>query len=122
MRTLVSTALLATLLSATAVGADKEKFGTLPAPPAPVENYRNSATTPEPAPAEDAIPEPQVTITTRGEDRHEEFRIGGRLYMIKVTPKRGRPYYLIDRDGKGEFARSEFAPAISPPTWVIKEF
>jgi len=122
MRHLAPTALLAATLVAAAVAADKEKFGTLPEPPAPVGNYRAPATAPEPAPAEDAIPEPEVTITTRGEDRHEEFRIGGRLYMVKVTPKRGRPYYLIDRDGTGEFARSEFAPAVSPPTWVIKEF
>lgn len=122
MRTLVTTALLAALFSATAMAADKEKFGTLPAPPAPVENYRAPAAAPEPAPADEAIPEPEVTIVSRGEDRHEEFRLGGRLYMIKVTPKRGRPYYLIDRDGKGEFARSEFAPAVSPPTWVLKEF
>lgn len=122
MRHLISTTLLAATLTTAAVAADKEKFGTLPAPPAPVESYRAPAAAPEAAPAEDAIPEPEVTITTRGEDRHEEFRLGGRLYMIKVTPKRGRPYYLIDRDGKGEFARSEFAPAVSPPTWVLKEF
>lgn len=122
MRTLVSTTLLAALLSGTAVAADKEKFDTLPAPPAAVEGYRAPAAAPEAAPADNPIPEPEVTITTRGEDRHEEFRIGGRLYMVKVTPRRGRPYYLVDPDGKGEFARSEFAPAVSPPTWVIKEF
>ncbi|MCK7578061.1 MAG: DUF2782 domain-containing protein [Chromatiales bacterium] len=61
-------------------------------------------------------------MISRGEDRHEEYRIGGRLYMVKVTPKRGRPYYLVDRDGHGEFARSESVPAVSPPTWVLKEF
>jgi hypothetical protein len=115
--------LFAAAAAVTAVAADKQKFETLPAPPAPVENYRAPpAAAPEPAPADETIPEPEVTIISRGEDRHEEFRLGGRLYMVKVTPKKGRPYYLIDRDGKGEFARSEFAPAVSPPTWVLKEF
>lgn len=122
MRHPVSTAVFAALLAGTAVAADKEKFGTLPAPPAPVENYRAPVAATAPAPADETIPEPEVTIVSRGEDRHEEFRLGGRLYMIKVTPRRGRPYYLVDRDGKGEFARSEFAPAVSPPTWVLKEF
>lgn len=122
MRKLLLITLIAAALATGAIAADKGKFGKLPEPPAPAENYRSPPAAPEPAPDEAAIPEPEVTITTRGEDRHEEYRVGGRLYMIKVVPKRGRPYYLIDRDGKGEFARSEFAPAVSPPTWVIKEF
>lgn len=71
---------------------------------------------------ESAIPEPEVVITTKGQDRYEEYRIGGRLYMIKVTPKIGKPYYLVDNTGRGEFVRSEFAPKVSPPMWVIKRF
>ncbi|MCW8958360.1 MAG: DUF2782 domain-containing protein, partial [Gammaproteobacteria bacterium] len=25
----------------------------------------------------------------------------GQLYMIKITPGKGRPYYLVDTDGDG---------------------
>jgi hypothetical protein len=104
--------------------ADKEEFGTLPEPPPPPADYRPSppATAPAAKPDDAAIPEPEVVITTKGEDRYEEYRLGGRLYMIKVTPRIGRPYYLVDNEGRGQFTRSEFAPKISPPTWVIKRF
>ena len=48
---------------------------------------------PPPPGVPDATLEPQVTITTRGEDRVEEYRIRGRLYAVKVTPPHGRSYY-----------------------------
>lgn len=88
-----------------------------PAPPPPPENYAAPAT--EPAGGE---PEPEVTITTKGTDKHEEYRINGRLYMVKVTPAKGKPYYLIDNEGRGQLRRSDFEPTISVPTWVIKRF
>lgn len=87
------------------------------APPPPPENYAAPAT--EPAGGE---PEPEVTITTKGTDKHEEYRINGRLYMVKVTPAKGKPYYLIDNEGRGQLRRSDFQPTISVPTWVIKRF
>ncbi len=67
--------------------------------------------------------EPEVTITTRTEQTVEEYRIGGRLYMIKITPKHGKPYYLIDDRGDGRFARQEgLDQGVRPPRWVIKRF
>ena len=67
--------------------------------------------------------EPQVTILKRGTDTVEEFRVGGKLYMIKVTPSHGRPYYMIDERGDGKFARQEnFDTGIRPPMWVIHSF
>lgn len=104
-------------LAVPAMSADKEKFGALPEPPAPVENYRAA-----PSDSDPAIPEPEVVITTRGEEQREEHRIGGRLYMVKVTPKNAPPYYLYDPDGRGNFVKSDFLPTTSPPQWVIKRF
>jgi len=67
--------------------------------------------------------EPQVTIRKSGEDSVEEFRISGRLYMMKVTPRSGVPYYLIDHRGDGKFAREESLDSgMRPPMWVIHEF
>ena len=43
--------------------------------------------------------EPQITITKRGNDQVEEHRVNGKLYMMKVTPNHGVPYYLVDDDG-----------------------
>ena len=31
--------------------------------------------------------------------------MNGRLYMVKVTPAHGVPYYLIDNVGRGDFVR-----------------
>lgn len=67
--------------------------------------------------------EPQVTIIKRVEETVEEFRIQGRLYMIKITPRNGPPFYLIDSKGDGQFARQDhFDHGIRPPMWVLFEF
>lgn len=84
----------------------------LPEPPPPPPGY-------EPDPAL----EPQVTIRKRGEDTVEEYRINGRLYMIKVTPPHGTPYYLVDYQGEGVFHREDgIGTNIRPPMWVIFSF
>jgi hypothetical protein len=67
--------------------------------------------------------EPQVTIKKQGADRVEEYRIKGRLYMIKVTPPHGRPYFLIDPRGDGQMRPyDDLTPNFLVPLWVIKEF
>jgi hypothetical protein len=64
--------------------------------------------------------EPQVTILKRGSDTIEEYRVAGKLYMIKVTPASGAPYYLIDEKGDGKMTRQDsFDSGIRPPMWVI---
>ena len=67
--------------------------------------------------------EPQVTIIQRGDETVEEFRLRGKLYMVKVTPRHGVPYYLVDRKGDGNLVRTEaLEPAVSVPMWVIKSW
>lgn len=67
------------------------------------------------------IPEPEVRIITRPQETVEEYRVGGALYMIKVTPKQGAAYYLVDTDGDGnlETQRSALGPRMAIPGWVI---
>jgi hypothetical protein len=50
-----------------------------------------------------------------------EFRINGQLYMIRVTPKKGVPYYLVDSDGDGKLETrwNELAPNLLIPSWVL---
>lgn len=51
--------------------------------------------------------EPDITITRKDKKTIQEYRRGGRLYMIKVIPDIGPPYYFIDDDGDGHLdARS----------------
>ena len=120
MHQFISAVLLAVFATA-AVAAEPSKFKELPPPPETPRDYR-PATAQEPKASEENVPEPEVIITTRGEDKHEEYRLGGRLYMIKVTPRIGKPYYLIDNEGRGEFLRSELQPSVKPPMWILKEF
>ena len=67
--------------------------------------------------------EPAVTISTQAERTVEEYRMAGRLYMIKITPKNAPPYYLIDDRGDGKFVRQEsLDTGFRPPQWVIHRF
>ena len=67
--------------------------------------------------------EPQITITQKGEDKVEEYRIKGRLYMIRVTPSHGKSYYLIDTRGDGLMRRyDDLSPNFMVPMWVIHQF
>ena len=64
--------------------------------------------------------EPEVTIIKKEEGTIYEYRINGMLYMIKVEPQVGPPYYLVDRDGDGEFdSRSTDPTKISVPQWIL---
>lgn len=69
--------------------------------------------------------EPEVTIKQRGADKVEEFRVNGKLYMVRVTPPGGTPYVLLDQTGGGQLIPSNGqvdARSISVPMWVISTF
>jgi hypothetical protein len=68
----------------------------------------------------DAALEPQVTIVKTEKEAREEYRVKGRLYMVKVTPIIGPSYYLVDRQGDGNFVEADIAQnPIKPPMWII---
>jgi len=68
--------------------------------------------------------EPRITITQKKDVVIDEYRVGGRLFKIKVIPKIGKPYYLIDSRGDGQFSRVDVLDGSNmlPPQWVIHEF
>jgi hypothetical protein len=72
-------------------------------------------------PAEDEVPEVAIRVERNG-DRVEEYRQNGVLYMVKVTPERGPPYYLMDTDGNGRLNPDMGDPRIQPVHWVIYEW
>jgi hypothetical protein len=112
IRALVIALLFAAVLPLAAQQEKPPALQPLPEPPPPPPGY-------EPDPAL----EPQVTILKRGTDTVEEYRIGGRLYMIKITPTRGKPYYLVDNRGDGTFVRYDsYDSSLRPPMWVIFQF
>ena len=69
----------------------------------------------------DAELSPDITISERGETTVEEYRLNGQLYMIKIIPKKGVPYYLVDSNGDGLLSRrmNDLSPGFLIPSWVI---
>jgi len=113
MRRLHSLIVLLAIAAAPAFAQNKADLQPLPAVPPPP---------PEMAPFDAAL-EPQVTIKKRENETVEEFRVAGKLYMIKVTPAHGVPYYLMDNKGDGNFSRIDTLDnKTSVPQWVIGTF
>jgi Protein of unknown function (DUF2782) len=65
--------------------------------------------------------EPEVTITQHENETIEEYRVNNKLYMIKVIPRKGYAYYLVDTDGDGSLdtRKNELAGDILIPQWTI---
>ncbi len=67
------------------------------------------------------VPEAEVTITTSGDGASiEEYRVNGQIYMIKITPAKGFPYYLIDTDGDGDLdSRRNDLQGLPVNQWIL---
>lgn len=68
----------------------------------------------------DAALEPQVTIVRNETETREEYRLNGKLYMVRVTPVVGPEYYLVDQNGDGNFIQQD-GPGnlVSPAMWKV---
>jgi len=103
---------LSTLLIAPALvfADDQEEFEPVPEPPV----------LPDPVESGEAL-EPEITIIRRDDAIITEYRVNGSLYMVKIVPAFGPPYYLIDRDGDGvmEGRTNDIYDDIIVPQWVL---
>lgn len=110
-------AVVASLLYLFAFGAlaqDKPpKLEDIPEPPPPPAGQ-----------AADPELQPEVTIHDKASGEREiEYRVHGRLYMIKIIPKVGKPYYLIDNRGDGVFTRmDDMDSGLKVPQWIVHEW
>jgi hypothetical protein len=68
--------------------------------------------------------EPDITIIRKGKKTIQEFRRGGRLFMIKVIPDIGPPYYFLDNDGDGKMdvRRDDLDKGSNINMWKILEW
>ena len=113
-RSAIAAALLFAFMGVTSTLAQTRppNLQPVPEPPPPPKGYEL-----------DGSLEPQISTIKRGEDIVEEYRLGGRLYMMKITPSHGIPYYLVDHRGDGQFARqTTHDTGLRPPMWVIHSF
>jgi hypothetical protein len=117
MRKLACLALLA-FAATSALG----QSGARPRPPGviPLEDI------PPPPPLVQGQPEPEPDVSTRTENGQtiQEYRVRGKLYMMRVTPAHGHPYVLMDSKGDGTFMRQDnpLDSGLRVPQWVLWEF
>jgi uncharacterized protein DUF2782 len=94
-----------------------------PPPPIPPANAAYSpSVTPAPPPdvAGDPELEPQITIIRREDQVVEEVRVKGELQYVKVTPRHGKPYFLIpDPNGNAFIRRDDLDIKLKVPMWVL---
>ena len=90
---------------------------------APSDPVAKEAPVPEKIPAKAGDDDtPSVRIRTRDNgDVVEEYRQGGMVTMVKVTPTRGKPYYIMDNNGDGRLDRAdaEAGGGVVPVSWII---
>ncbi len=117
MRRLFSAALIATAFSAEA----QVPRSKVPPPP-PMAPLPERPAAPPPGMG-GAAEEPRVTIPTQEGDVVEEVRDGGRVIMLKVTPKNGPTYYLQDPSGTGRWMRRDgLDSGTHGPMWPVFHF
>ena len=98
----------------------------------PLPAQENTESVPDPAAPPPLPPkvqgaqiEPSVIIRQEEERLVEEYSINGRVYMVKVTPKNGLPYFYFDEDGDGQLELQPGDEALNPVRpvfWKVKEW
>ena len=86
---------------------------------APVKDVPIPPKIPSP-PSEQTAPTVRIHTGSNG-DVVEEYRQGGKLFMVRVTPPHGKPYTLRDTDGDGKLDNTENGD-VSPVYWTIYEW
>lgn len=73
------------------------------------------------APGEEDAPKVRIRTIDNG-DTVEEYRVNGRLTMVKVRPRNGPPYTLLDTNGDGRLDRRDSEGPVAPVYWTLYEW
>lgn len=110
--TLVAVSAFSLAMAAAAQTAPPPQLEPLPEAPAPPPEIAN-----------DPELTPEVTTVERANETIEEYRVRGKLAMVKVTPRHGHPYYLIADASTGGFVRRDSLDSgLRVPLWVLFSF
>lgn len=90
------------------------------APPPPPAEAPLPAKIPS-APSEESAPTVQIRKVDNG-DTVEEYRVNGRLTMVRVHPPGGIPYTLVDANGDGKLDRKDTEGPVAPVYWTLYEW
>jgi hypothetical protein len=116
MRTAVAAFLTVLVLPAYAQSVARERPpGTMPLdepPPPPALVETDPSLTPDVA-----------TRTNNSGDVVQEYRVNGRVFMERITPRYGRPYVVMHDRGDGTFTRQDNPlDTLRAPQWTLWEF
>ncbi|HIG42101.1 MAG: DUF2782 domain-containing protein [bacterium] len=71
-------------------------------------------------PSREEIAEGDVEIVAGEDQIVYEYRVGGRLMMIKVVPKVGISYYMVPADGSAHYKGLELKQKLYPQFVIIE--
>jgi hypothetical protein len=87
---------------------------------------RSQPIAPPPPPPPDVLGaedlEPQVIVNRDENQTTEEVRVGGQLRYVRVTPRNGRPYYLIPEPNGMYISRDGVDSTTKVPMWLLFSF
>jgi hypothetical protein len=73
-------------------------------------------------PSEEDAPTVNIRRDDSTGDVVEEYRQNGRLYLVKVTPRKGPSYQLLDTNGDGKLDRADHEGGVRPVYWTLYEW
>lgn len=94
-------------------------------PAAPTTAAASAQPKPAPGEARDAHGAPPPTVTVRQQDNGdtvEEYRSGGRIYMVRIIPKHGVPQTFMDTRGDGKLTPDPKQGPVSPVYYTIYQW
>lgn len=108
--------LLLASLALPALASEPPGLQPLPAPPPMPAASAAGPGQPTPAPAPSARP--------RKADEVKHYRKRSEVYMLKVTPAHGVPYFLVDPAANGKSARTTGTTdaTLAVPSWVVRSW
>ncbi len=120
MQTLKIAAVLTVFLPALML--TKTSVAAQPSDLEPLEQVQPPPKVKDGEPLDDPAIEPQITIRKKGAETIEEYRVNGEMYMMKVTPEHGVPYYLHKEDSSGDWVNVGPNKPLSVPKWILFRF
>jgi hypothetical protein len=95
---------------------------TMAAPPSDIQLLEEVPSPPRVQEGEPLEEEPEITIRKESKRTIHEYRMHGEVYMMKVIPDHGVPYYLYKEDQHSDWVNIGPNPPLAVPKWTLFRF